>query len=128
MATFGENLKRIRKEKKLTLRELANLMGVSASNISHYEQGERNPKPETMRKFKEALGCSFEDLGLEIDQFSIYNLPGTEISFISSESSLYPSKNEEITSIIDYLNDSGKQKVIDYIKDIKVNPKYKNNE
>ena len=33
MATFGENLKRVRKEKKLTLKELSNIMNISVSFI-----------------------------------------------------------------------------------------------
>ena len=129
MTAFGENLKRIRKEKKLTLRELANLMGVSASNISHYEQGERNPKPETIRKFKEALGCSYEDLGLQETYWGSFILPGSAtkdgLLEVFQQPKELDNKTEEIIKCIDHLNESGKEKVLAYIYDLLDNPKYK---
>lgn len=128
MNTFGFYLKKVRIEKGYTQASLAQKMGVSHVFINTYENDKRNPKPDTIKKFKEALNCSYEELGLIKDQFGIYDLPGTETSFIPSKDSLFETKNQEINCIIDYLNDNGKQKVIDYIEDIKVNPKYKNND
>lgn len=45
---FGENLKFIREEKKLTQNELANLLNVSKANISRYELGIRQPSIDTI--------------------------------------------------------------------------------
>ena len=124
MSSFGENLQKIRKEKKLTLRELAHIMGTSAANISHYEKGIRNPKPETILKFREALNCSFEDLGLHETYWGIYELDTPTIE-IKTDGYIQPLTNELIESSLDYLNNVGKQKVFEYINDIKENPKYK---
>ena len=39
--TFGENLKRIRKEMKLTQQEMANRMGISRTYLSDVENGHK---------------------------------------------------------------------------------------
>lgn len=51
-----ENLKRIRKEQKITQRELAKLTGISFSMISKLESGEQaNPSLETITKIADVL-------------------------------------------------------------------------
>ncbi len=40
---FGENLKRVRKSKKLSLRKLSDLADVDFSQIHRIEKGESNP-------------------------------------------------------------------------------------
>ncbi|WP_051910429.1 helix-turn-helix domain-containing protein [Carnobacterium pleistocenium] len=53
---FRENLKRIRKEKKINQRELAELTGLSFSMISKLESGEQsNPTLETINKIADGL-------------------------------------------------------------------------
>lgn len=42
--TFGENLKRIRIEKGITQKQLANMIMTSPSNISKWENGELYPQ------------------------------------------------------------------------------------
>ncbi len=51
----GENIKRIRKDKRMTQRELAKKMGVTHTVISGYERGTRKPKAETLSRIAEAL-------------------------------------------------------------------------
>lgn len=54
--TTGEKIKRIRKEKKLTQRELGiKLGGVSQQQIGQWENGQSNPKYETLKKIANAL-------------------------------------------------------------------------
>jgi len=58
-----ENLKRIRKSKKISQRELANLSGLSFSMVSKLESGEQsNPTLETIEKISFALGVEASDL------------------------------------------------------------------
>lgn len=47
---IGENIRKIRKEKKLTQKELGKLCGMSEAQIGQYENGLRNPKMETLKK------------------------------------------------------------------------------
>lgn len=46
----GEKIKKARKENCLTMREMANLVGVSYQMICQWESGERNPKLENIVK------------------------------------------------------------------------------
>ena len=53
--TVGKRLNKIRKEKKLTLRELGNAVGVSASHIGQIEKGITNPSLELLGRIAEFL-------------------------------------------------------------------------
>ncbi len=57
-----ENIKRIRKEKGLTQKELGELCGMADSAIRRYESGRANPKIETLKKIAIALDVSVSDL------------------------------------------------------------------
>ena len=47
---FGDRLKQLRKEKKLSQEEFANIIGVSRYTITKYETGEREPDIKTIIK------------------------------------------------------------------------------
>lgn len=49
MATFGENLKRIRKRRKITQTQLAEMVGQTQACISKWENGERMPRAGASR-------------------------------------------------------------------------------
>lgn len=60
---FGSYLKKIRKAKKLTVRQLDLYSGVSHSYISQMESGARGiPKPEILKKLSKPLGVEYEEL------------------------------------------------------------------
>ena len=66
MVEFGEKLRHLRKEKNLTQKQLAALIGVKNSVISFYEVGDRFPSPEVIRKLAIALHVSADYLlGIE---------------------------------------------------------------
>lgn len=46
---FGEKLKKLRDEKKLNQEQLANILNVSKSNVSKYENGIIEPNQETLK-------------------------------------------------------------------------------
>lgn len=62
--TLGENIKRIRQEKKLTQKQLGNLCTpkMADSAIRRYEAGKANPKIETVQKIATALGVSLFEI------------------------------------------------------------------
>lgn len=65
MITGGEvmeNLKKFRKAKGLKQKELADMVGVSESSISQYENGKKTPSFEIALKLAEALDCESADL------------------------------------------------------------------
>lgn len=53
--TIAENIKRIRKEKGLTQKQLGNLCGMADSAIRRYELGKSNPKIQTLHKIAKGL-------------------------------------------------------------------------
>lgn len=59
--TIGEMIKDLRKKAGLTQNELGNKMNVSASHISQYECGQRNPSTNQLRKFAIALNVPFRE-------------------------------------------------------------------
>lgn len=60
--TVGENIKRIRKKKGLTQKQLGALCGLADSAIRRYELGGANPKIETIQKIAHALEVEYTDL------------------------------------------------------------------
>ena len=62
MVEFGKKLRQLRKEKNLTQKQLATLIGVKNSVISFYEVGDRFPSPEVIRKLAIALHVSTDYL------------------------------------------------------------------
>lgn len=66
MVEFGERLRKLRKQKKLTQKQLASLIGVKNSIISFYEVGDRIPSPEILIKLSTVLGVTSDYLlGIE---------------------------------------------------------------
>lgn len=59
---IGNNIRNIRKEKKMTLRQIADIMECSPQLISQYENGKRIPKLETIEKIACALKCNAENI------------------------------------------------------------------
>lgn len=60
-ATFGEFIKRIRKEKDITIKELGEISGVSTAQISRLESGVRkSSRPETVKALADALGIDYK--------------------------------------------------------------------
>ena len=43
MFNFGERLRQIRREKNLTQRQFADLIGTTERGVQHYESGDREP-------------------------------------------------------------------------------------
>ncbi|WP_242327928.1 helix-turn-helix domain-containing protein [Lactococcus lactis] len=59
---IGMKIKEFRKEKKLTQKELADLVGIKNSAISNYEQGVRIPKRDFLFKVANSLNVSIDEL------------------------------------------------------------------
>jgi transcriptional regulator with XRE-family HTH domain len=52
----GPRLRRIRRERALSQRELSRMTGVAFDTISRLETGKQQAQPRTIRKLAEALG------------------------------------------------------------------------
>ena len=76
MASFGENLRKLRKERKLSMDALAEKAGTSKQVLSRYENGERVPKISMVQKLADALGVSISELSGEVFDIKA-NIPVT---------------------------------------------------
>ena len=62
---FSENLKEIMKERKMSLDEFADFLGISRSMLQVYLKGEGNPRLDTLEEIAKKLEISvFELLGV----------------------------------------------------------------
>lgn len=59
---IGDNIRKFRKQKKMTQKRLGELVGVSEVMISQWERGERNPKFDNLMKIWKALDVSMSQL------------------------------------------------------------------
>ncbi|MEM9774287.1 MAG: XRE family transcriptional regulator [Chloroflexota bacterium] len=64
---LGKHLQQIRKEKKLTLEQLAQKSGVSRSMLSQIERGQANPTFGTLWNLSRALGLDMSELVEEFE-------------------------------------------------------------
>ncbi|MEP7010487.1 MAG: helix-turn-helix transcriptional regulator [Acidobacteriota bacterium] len=62
MASFGQRLRRLRRDGGLTQRDLAARLGVDRRTIQRYELGQIFPVPEILAAIVRALNIRFEDL------------------------------------------------------------------
>lgn len=70
--SVAKNIRRIRKEKHMTQKQLGNLCNIDEANIRKYELGKVNPKIGTAEKIAKALGVSvLELLDLNIDELTL---------------------------------------------------------
>ena len=59
---IGKNIKKYRKKKGLTQRELSKQLGVTQPTITQYENGVRKPDIVTLKKLAAILGCTTDQL------------------------------------------------------------------
>ena len=60
--TFGEQLRSLRKEQKMTLKEVAEKAGLSIVSVNFYENNKKKPNLTNVQKLAKGLGCEFEFL------------------------------------------------------------------
>ena len=108
----GANIKRLRKETKLTQRQLGEQIGKTESSIQKYEKGLVEIPNSVIEKIAEVLKVDLDDL---IDTMQ-------EINIIEPQTD---NLREEIAALRFSLNDDGLAKTKDYMYDLMGNPKYK---
>ena len=62
VATVGERIRKLRKEKGITQKELADYLGVAVSAVNKYEAGKRMPVPETIAKMADYFNADTDYL------------------------------------------------------------------
>lgn len=137
----SEIIKMIRKEKKITQKELAKKLNVSQGTISQYENGQISLNMRQLKEVLEALGESLDSYFSlcytaalsRKSPFSQFEKEDLRDYFVKSktifELSLQNNNLSELDKVIldkaKNLNDLGKQKAIDYMNDLVQIDKYK---
>ena len=140
--TIGERIKKIRLEKGMTQKEVAEKCGLFDSAIRRYESGRQNPKIETVEKIANALGVNPMLLvyGEELSQTlkSINEVEeainrnkrifarepnGEDMQYIINSNNRTKLKQDTIAKY-DSLNTLGQQKANEYITDLSEQEKY----
>jgi len=66
--SFGQNVRRLRKQSGLSQGDLAAKMGVKQGTLSDWERDRRGlPEAPTLLKVAKAMGCSVDDLLVGVD-------------------------------------------------------------
>lgn len=58
----GENIRAIRQEKKISLRDLEKITGIARGHLSNIETGKQNATLETIQQLATALDCDVQIL------------------------------------------------------------------
>ncbi len=135
---IGENIRRLRKEKGYTQKQLAEKCDMYESQIRKYELSNANPKLDTIRKISAALGVYISDLvddwsKISKDEISedLENDGAENMSHNTAiELSGYPLADSEKPLLETYrqLNPAGQDKAIEQVKLLTKIPEYRKEE
>lgn len=143
---IGEKIRQERKKKKMSMKELGNIIGVSEQAISQYERGLRNIPLEKVIKISEALNISLNRLMID-KQFTysqqilsfFVNERGLSLETLEDETQVCLSQldalyhNKGYANLGTYINlygyfDKNYEESLNYmISDLKINSMYNNN-
>lgn len=76
---LGLRIKALRRLKRVTQQELANMIGISVTTLSYIERGRKEPSPQLLEKIALQLDIPREELfiiGEHDDVPEIKNMPG----------------------------------------------------
>ena len=71
-STVGQNIKRIRKVRKLGQEELSNMISLSRSSVSNIESGKHQPSIYVIYELALALDCELHDLLPSVKTYRTY--------------------------------------------------------
>lgn len=130
MSFFGKNLKKIRKLKSLSQKELADSMGLKRAALGAYEEGRSEPKIDTIIRFANYIGISIDSLLQR--ELSVNELLNFNTELTTDESKLRKSfpKTPFITKefVADYLSFYAKKSFLDTLPYVQLPIKDENNE
>jgi len=95
---ISQRLKSLRKENKLTIERLAELVGVSTSFIGLIEKGESGISIENLYKLSQVFNCSLDYL---VTGNKTGTTSNTHSRFVELNSTLYDYEDKEIAFIIE---------------------------
>lgn len=110
--SVGENIKRLRKERKMTQEQLGDLLGVKKAAVQKYENGTvKNLKQETIKKLSEVFNVPATNF---IDAEPI----SKQVELIFEIKETFGEDAVDLLEMFTQLNSNGREKVIEYTYDM----------
>lgn len=104
---FGAKFSKLRKDKNLTQKVMAEILGVTDVTISNFERGARNPDPDMLVKISDKFKVSIDYLLKDTDDgfkpWEVPCFPDINEKVIQAYKSVENWSNEEIESIVNYI-------------------------
>lgn len=134
---FSETLRKIRLERGLSQKRLAEMAGLSQAAIYQWEKGTREPKLQQLEKLASALNIPIDEfLGLSDDLFinhiesfitALYKNPSADLL---NDDMFYDQEITEdyIISEMRKLNLDGQMRLLSHIEDLAKIPEYQNSD
>lgn len=117
--TMGEYIKQLRTEREWSQDELGKKVGVNRAAVQKWEKGSvENIKRTTIKKLSDVFGVSPCDL-MKWDEE-----PEQKINPINLIKEKYGSDTYELIELFSKLNEKGKSKVLEELRDTAALPKY----
>jgi len=125
---IGQRIKFFREEAGLTQHQLSELADVSREAIGNYENGRRVPPVDIAQRIATALNMSVDDLlypeGTKPKKASV-PLDDAGMEELAERLAARSAIITDIIQNLDKMNDAGKQKAVDYVRDLVRIPEYK---
>ena len=101
------NLRELRKDKKLTLQDVAEALQIPKNTYRQYETGERNMKPEIMIKIAEFFDIPIDEIFLHRLPSRYIRVAADEKKIITQYRTLSPEQQRVIRVVTDAFSPSG---------------------
>ena len=131
--TIGENIKKVRKQKHMTQRELAEALGMRDAAISKYEKGIVTPPLETLKQLADVLqvpiayllsGSLYPQTVYYDDNGIVDVVPGVPED-VAQLVGLSSDNKAQLLEAFDKLNEEGQNKAVERVEELTEIPKYK---
>lgn len=129
--TIGQQIRKYRKEKGMTQKQLADLLDTTQQNLAQYENGKRIPKLGTLLKLLNALDVPINKITFSAtmvdEEAPEFAKPTNNLDFSKKPKCIIETNDDSFLKLADsyhHLNKEGQQKVKEYVDDLSANPKY----
>lgn len=133
--TIGQQIRKYRKEKGMTQKQLADLLDTTQQNLAQYENGKRIPKLGTLLKLANALDVPISKLtfyaSMVDEEAPEFVKPTNNLSSFKKSFQTIETNDDNFLKLADsyhQLNKEGRQKALDQVEMLAKIPEYRRNE
>lgn len=123
--SIGENIKKLRKEKGYTQKQLAEMSGIATITLQQYELSKRTPQTEQLIKLSSALQVDINSLLEDTDSPILKAMKNSDSplyedykKYLLSHSIDLDNIDIELINNFHELNDSGQRRLLEYLSDL----------